>query len=80
MSDPVRRLGQQEQRGAADERRLGEAREGLGLSMTKAMFLIGWLHDLVDSYRMPYAVAGALSLTGAFVLSAGGPASVPDEE
>ena len=43
-------------------------------------FLIGWLYDLAGSYRIPYVVAGGLSLTGAFVLSQGGPATVPDDE
>lgn len=43
-------------------------------------FLIGWLYDLAGSYRIPYIVAGALSCTGAFVLSLGGSATMPPEE
>jgi len=42
--------------------------------------VIGYLYDVGGSYRMPYTVAAALSLLGAFVLSLGGPATVPDEE
>jgi MFS family permease len=42
--------------------------------------IIGYLYDVGGSYRMPYAVAAALSLLGAFVLSLGGPASVPDAD
>jgi MFS family permease len=36
--------------------------------------LLGWLYDLTGSYRMPYAVAAALSLAGAGVLALGGAA------
>ncbi len=42
--------------------------------------VIGYLYDVAGSYRMPYVVAAALSLLGAFVLSLGGPATVPDGE
>ncbi len=43
-------------------------------------FLIGWLYDLAGSYRIPYTVAGVLSFTGAFVLTAGGSAEAPPDE
>jgi len=42
--------------------------------------LIGWLYDVGDSYRMPYAVAACCSWLGALVLSIGGPATVPDDD
>jgi MFS family permease len=38
--------------------------------------LLGALYDVFGSYEVPYAVAAACSLTGAFVLSLGGPATV----
>ncbi len=38
--------------------------------------LLGALYDVFGSYQVPYAVAAACSLTGAFVLSLGGPATV----
>lgn len=43
-------------------------------------FLIGWLYDVAGSYRIPYVIAGGLSLTGAFVLSRGGSATAPADE
>jgi MFS family permease len=42
--------------------------------------LIGLLYDVGGSYQMPYTVAAALSLLGAFVFSLAGPATVPEEE
>jgi MFS family permease len=42
-------------------------------------FLLGWLYDQSGSYRMPYAIGAALSLTGALVLSRGGPAEVESD-
>jgi MFS family permease len=38
--------------------------------------LLGWLYDNAGGYQTSYLVAGACSLTGALVLSAGGPATV----
>ena len=40
--------------------------------------LLGWLYDNAGGYRTSYIVAGCCSLVGAFVLAAGGPATVPD--
>ena len=40
--------------------------------------LLGWLYDNAGGYRTSYIVAGCCSLAGAFVLAAGGPATVPD--
>ena len=40
--------------------------------------LLGWLYDVTGSYRMPYAVAAALSLAGAGVLALGGSAGDRD--
>jgi len=39
--------------------------------------LLGALYDVFGSYQVPYAVAAACSLTGAIVLSLGGPATEP---
>jgi MFS family permease len=40
--------------------------------------LLGALYDVAGSYRLPYTVAAACSLAGAFVLSLGGPATAAD--
>ena len=39
--------------------------------------LLGSLYDVFGSYEVPYAAAAACSLTGAIVLSLGGPATEP---
>ena len=40
--------------------------------------LLGWLYDNAGGYRTSYLVAAGCSLTGAAVLSTGGPATVPE--
>ncbi len=40
--------------------------------------LLGWLYDNAGGYRTSYLVAAGCSLSGAVVLSAGGPATLPD--
>jgi MFS family permease len=42
--------------------------------------LIGSLYDVFGSYEVPYAAAAACSLTGAIVLSLGGPATAPTSD
>ncbi len=42
--------------------------------------LLGSLYDVFGSYEVPYAAAAACSLTGAIVLSLGGPATVSTDE
>jgi MFS family permease len=41
--------------------------------------LLGSLYDVFGSYQVPYAVAASCSLTGALVLSLGGPATIPPD-
>ncbi len=38
-------------------------------------FLLGWLYDQTGSYKVPYIVAGVLSVCGAAVMSIAGPAT-----
>jgi len=38
--------------------------------------LLGWLYDLAGGYRVSYLVAAVCSISGALVMSAGGPATV----
>ncbi len=40
--------------------------------------LLGWLYDNAGGYRTSYLVAAGCSLSGAIVLSAGGPATLPE--
>jgi MFS family permease len=42
--------------------------------------LLGWLYDTAGGYRTSYLVAAGCSLSGAFVLSAGGPARLTEGE
>lgn len=48
------------------------------LGVAGGPLLLGFLHDHAGGYRTSYLVAGACSLAGAAVLSAGGPATVAD--
>ncbi len=42
--------------------------------------LIGWLHDVYGTYRVPFLVAAACCVVGTVMLAAAGPATVLADE
>ena len=50
------------------------------LGTASGPLLLGWLHDVAGGYRTSYLVAAGCSVTGAAVLTTGGPARVPGRE